>query len=390
MNNKEVIEKTLSIAKKYTNKPILAKAQPTKKVGNVKVETLNDVVLVPLDGIFTNKELFQNREADYSEESVKRILKAVDEKTFNWAMFDPILLWKNPTDNKLYILSGHSRTHAFKELAKKNTKYHGRHFDKIPAKIVEATQEEAVKMALTSNILATKETDVERAKLYRKMRNEGATKKEIYDTAYENEGKNARRIINLSYLNPKGRAIELLNQFNDVGSTHRSIIDIVAEWVGEAREKFDEFTNSHENQLTHWLIEEGYGDGAGKFKSKIAFLDFLQVVYIHNLDKDNVFDDKKLLVLSSKHANQSRGLFKDYERNLDILKRETKESEVDLCRTSMSLTTLLSKDRITEERYTDAILEKAQILIAKRNKLKELEGKKEDIIKADKQQTSLF
>ncbi|MDJ1505163.1 hypothetical protein [Xanthocytophaga agilis] len=44
------------------------------------------VVNVPLSQIKTNKSLFQNREDDYSQESVNRILAAVNAGTFRFGM----------------------------------------------------------------------------------------------------------------------------------------------------------------------------------------------------------------------------------------------------------------------------------------------------------------
>ena len=75
------------------------------------------VYLVDIKEIGFDRKLFQNREEEYSEESVQRIIQAVQEGAFKFEVFDPILLWKRP-DGRLIVLSGHSRTEAFSRLAK--------------------------------------------------------------------------------------------------------------------------------------------------------------------------------------------------------------------------------------------------------------------------------
>lgn len=104
-------------------------------------EVSNLVSLVNLDKIKTNTQIFQNRDNEYSERSVFSILNAVNNNTFNWQELDPILLFRDKNDlfGHLYILSGHSRTEAFRRLSAQGKKYKGKSFDKIPAKIIITT-----------------------------------------------------------------------------------------------------------------------------------------------------------------------------------------------------------------------------------------------------------
>ena len=212
------------------------------------------IVDVPISSVSTDTSSFQNREEEYSQESVDRILNAVKEDTFNWVDFKQITLWKN--NGQLYVLSGHSRLEAFKRLTKMG--YVG--FDTIPAEIFEGTKEQATAIALRSNTLATKETPIERANYYRDARALGTSSKAIAAEAKEYEGRNAPTIIALSYLNPRGNAIADLKAFGQVQEGDKSKANSLqmARWTGDVRQQFPQLTNEHENEIYKWLKDGAY------------------------------------------------------------------------------------------------------------------------------------
>ncbi|NOY58903.1 MAG: DEAD/DEAH box helicase family protein [Calditrichaeota bacterium] len=204
---------------------------------------------IPLSQIKTDVDAFQNRKREYSEESVNRIVEAAKKGEFRFEEFDPILLWEDPETNELYILAGHSRTEAFKRLAKEGLT----DFEKIPAKIIRGvSKQEAQEIAKRSNVLATKETAVERAQYYRELRRQGKSRKEIIEEAQKYEGRNANRILAYSFLNPDGKVIEALERTGEDP-------DVVkyAQWVGEARRQFTELEDSHETEMWDYLMEFG-------------------------------------------------------------------------------------------------------------------------------------
>lgn len=213
------------------------------------------VYLIPLEDISFDRPLFQNREEEYSEESVQRIISAVEDGSFRFEVFDPILLWKAP-GGRLVVLSGHSRTEAFTRLAAMGYN----EFRRIPAKIIEATQAQARRIALESNTLATRETDSERAAYYRALRDqEGLSPADVDEMAKQNEGSNARRIIAYSYLNPRGKAFATLKAMEGRDDTSQENIKNVANWIGTARQRFPELSNMHEDELYNWLIGGAFG-----------------------------------------------------------------------------------------------------------------------------------
>ena len=230
------------------------------------------VVLVPVADIKTDKKLFQNREADFSEESVQRILQAVAAGTFRWEVLDPVLLWRKPGTSDVYSLSGHSRKEAFKRLAAKGVRVDGRTFEAIPAKITECSQAEAVEIARNSNNLATKETELERAAYYRGLRAEGKPRKDIEAAATGYEGKNKNFILNLSYLAAGGQAVQALASFEGAGDgTGKEVVRTLADWTGEARRRFPQLTDRHENEVFGWL-GTAYGTKPGQLRAKAEFL----------------------------------------------------------------------------------------------------------------------
>lgn len=162
---------------------------------------------------------FQNRNEKYSEISVQRILHAVENGSFKWDAFDPIVIWQNPQDNKYYILSGHSRSEAFWRLAKMGAKAEGRGFYKIPARIFHGTYEEAKYFAQNSNTLSTKETTTERAGYFHKLLQiaDGDKKQiaKIKEECKQAEGKEYKNVWALAHLSPEGAAFSLVKELEE-------------------------------------------------------------------------------------------------------------------------------------------------------------------------------
>lgn len=234
------------------------------------------VNLVPLEKVQFARELFQNREAEYSEESVNRIVEAAETGNFRFEVFDPILLWRNPR-GQLIVLSGHSRTEAFNRLSSMGYS----DFDRIPAKIIEVSQAEAQRIALESNTLSTRETDAERASYYRMLREQGATGPETDQQARKNEGKDAKRIIAYSYLNPNGLTFTALKALEGKDATSQENIRNVANWIGTARRNYPELSNLHEDEIYRWLTSGAYGK---QYTNMRDFLQKLQAVIMQRTE----------------------------------------------------------------------------------------------------------
>jgi len=182
---------------------------------------------VPLSKIHIDRQLFQGREKAFSQRSVDNIVNDVLAGRFVWENFDPITLWLSP-EGKLYLLSGHSREEAFKRLAEMRATADGKGFDRIPAKIRTGPLADARRMALESNTLSTKETDIERAAYYRKLRQDGMPEKELLAQVRKNEGRNAANVYAYTFLSPTGKTWATIRQFAESEDTSANIAKSLA------------------------------------------------------------------------------------------------------------------------------------------------------------------
>ena len=246
---------------------------------------------IPLEKICINEKDFQNRKKPYSEESVERIIQSVLNWDFIVEVFDPIIMWLDKTSNKLYILAGHSRHEAFKRLSDvykaspKVQEYKNRYprlFSYIPARIIEnVSYEQAKTIAQISNVLATPETDIERAKLYISFRKRWKAKQEIEEFGKKYEGSNWPRIKAYSYLNPNGAMTDLLNNL-EKNNDEKNIVKRIATRIGNARMKYPCLQHHHEQELFNRLLRyEGYWNKQGQVNSQPKFLEIIR----HKIEK---------------------------------------------------------------------------------------------------------
>ena len=266
----------------------------------IAAKSANDVKIVKVKDINLDESRFQNREK-LDKEHVSNIAKNFKEKEF-----DPIHIWKDPKDGKYYLLSGHHRLAAIKQLAKSEVKAVVRD---------ELSEEQAIDYARgRSNVSSLQESPLERAKIYRDMRIKGKSKKEIQNIAKEREKRNSSFVVNLSYLNPKGKAftnLSALSESRDI-QTQRTA-ETIADWVGEARKRYPELTNDHENEVTRYLW-----DNWGKVKSKAELLDTIDS-FVNSV----TFESKKPLNLKQLQSQAVR----EYNAELDAKKKELERAQ---------------------------------------------------------------
>lgn len=275
-----------------------------------------ETFFIPLSEVHTDTEKFQQRESEFSSESVGKIINAVNKGVFNWQVFDPVLLWQNPQNNKLYVLSGHSRTEAFKQLAAAKATAQGRNFTRIPARIIKVSEPEAIKIALMSNTLSTPETPIERANYYRNLLHSGTPLKEVTALAEQYEGKNATSIMAFSHLNPTGALMQMLRSFKSAEATSRKQAENLAQYVGEARKRYPMLTNLHEREMWNFINSP---EGAKAIKSKIDFLSAISRA-VDNNTEFGVFDTEKPLNLL--RTQYKSAPIQEFERQLQQLKVE--------------------------------------------------------------------
>lgn len=318
----KLVEVRLPISLTKTNLKSLGKLPPMDSdTGNAF-----DIDWVPLSDIYTDEKNFQNRADKYSAKSVRSIINAVDNGSFNWFAFDPITLWRNPKNDKLYILSGHSRTQAFRELSKMQPEKEvdGLTFDYIPAKIFEGTFEQAKNLALNSNALGTPETLTERAEYYRAQR-EATDKGSWRDLKKKALRENNGQIIwDLSFLPADGVSMQALKSFKADGgqdSTENFLrLATICQWIGKAYQIYKGLSNAHDQELFKFLNGGGYGSRSGQYFSFTALNDRLEKLY-----KKNVADETKKNTRGQYTEPFQIAAYKKDDSQLDLLDEQKKE-----------------------------------------------------------------
>ncbi len=232
--------------------------QEVKATKNAAQEA--DVTYEPLKDIDTDTKRFQPRQADFSKESVDKIVKEYDENKL-----DPIVVF--PDENgKQYVLAGHSRLEAHRILSelpdsdprKQRAIENGFQDGKIKTRYYKGTEEQAKEFADRSNDLGTKNKDYESAASLRKAREKGQSKKSIKERAKDDFGKNWNYYYNMSFLNPNGKALQTLKQFEDnPDKATQNQIEKSVSWIGSVREKLgEEITDRHENEMFDYLMDK--------------------------------------------------------------------------------------------------------------------------------------
>jgi hypothetical protein len=286
---------------------------------------------VPLSEIYTDESNFQNRGDKYSEKSVKSIIDAVANGSFNWFAFDPVILWENPADGKKYVLSGHSRTQAFRQLAKMHPDWivDGLTFTSIPARIYRGSFEDAKRLALNSNTLATPETLTERAAYYRRIRErQGITKgkdlKALKDKALREN--NGQMIWDLSYLPDGGISFDSLKAFKlgeESGSTENFLrLATICQWIGKAFQIYKGLSKAHDRELFNFLMSGGYGSKSGQYFNFSSLNDRLQKLYTKN-----VADDRKVNANGEYTEPFQIAAYKKDDATLDTLNELKKDAD---------------------------------------------------------------
>lgn len=294
-----------------------------------KQEQDYSILKIPVADIFTDTKLFQQREKEYSERSVKNIISDVENGKFVWQNFDPITLWINPENGKYYVLSGHSRLEAFRRLSAMGYAQ----FNTIPAKIFEGTLAEAQKIAKKSNTLSTKESFLERAKYYQDLRSEGVPEKEIIAEARQNEDKNASFILNLSHLNFNGELLQDLRLItaNADDSDNTETLKRIASWIGYIRSRLP-LLDSHETELYRYLVKDNrfqkynqntlYAEVEKRWKQREMF----NTPLTEPLNMENFVSKTQVELTYDENLREARRILKEAEEERENKKKDLLQS----------------------------------------------------------------
>lgn len=359
-----------------------------------------DIVDISINEIYTDEKRFQNRKNAFSEDSKNRIINAVKNGTFDWAKFDPILLWFDPVAKRNFVLSGHSRYAAFKELARiSNLPKVKKAWSKIPSRFFKGTEAEAIDIALNSNTLSTKETEVERAMYYNRQRNTCEMKnlkglgaktdceKEVETACREAEGKNANYILNLSYLNPEGFLIDTLARLGaEKDNDSTNVLRTIANWIGEARRKNPEISNEQETEIAQFLLNGGYGNKTGQFRNKEQFNERLD----YSFNKWKARGAKPSDALNLANTLSKSSFEKEYDDRLANAKEALDNAIKEHQEKYKKYLYAVMDGSMNQERMDELMKPIIGWVNKARTEYDRVRGQKDEVKKASSAQTSLF
>ena len=346
------------------------------------------VKLIDIKNIYKNPSRFQNRETAESSESVNRIIKDVYAGKFDWAKFDPIVVWRDPQNKRLYVLSGHSRTKAFEELSKAGATVDGKNFNKIPAKLFQGDEKAAVDFALNSNTLSTKETELERANYYRNRRKNGTAESEIIEEIKNNEGKNWTRVWAFSHLLKDGFTNAALKATQNSSTENAELVKIVAEWIGKIFAQYPYLTPEHDKEIYKFLITEGaYGKGAGKINNYQALREKVAKAIERRTQFGKFNSGARLNLWNLNESSNNMRVFDEKKANLTA---ELRAAIKELNEKRKTFFQRAKADKsINNEQINKALQPYQNNVNLLQRKLIELESNKNQYAKADRQQQAL-
>lgn len=347
------------------------------------------VKLIDIKTISKDPARFQNRDTAESSESVTRIINDVEKGRFDWAKFDPIVVWRDPSDRRLYVLSGHSRTKAFQELSKAGATVGGKDFTKIPAKLFQGDESAAIDFALNSNTLSTKESDIERANYYRNKRKNGTPEAEIIEELKNNEGKNWTRIWAFSHLLKDGFTNSALKALQNSSTENAELVKIVAEWIGKIFAQYPYLTPEHDKEIYKFLITEGaYGKGAGKINNYQTLREKVSKAIERRTEFGKFNSGARLNLWNLNESSNNMRVFDEKKANLTA---ELRAAIKELNEKRKTFFQRAKADKsITNEQINKALQPYQDNVNLLQRRLIELENNKNQYAKADREQQALI
>lgn len=137
---------------------------------------------VPTRSISTDPARFQPR-GGVAPERVQNIVESYDPQAM-----DPLKVWQDPSDGKVYVLAGHHRLEALREMG----------VEDAPVIEFRGTEEQAINAAQTSNNQAA-QSPLEQAGVARRLRGQGMSIKKIRQSMNLTSDAQAQKYVYASY-----------------------------------------------------------------------------------------------------------------------------------------------------------------------------------------------
>lgn len=197
---------------------------------------------LPISKIFTDPKRFQPR-LDLNETKIQAIIDNFDPQKLT-----PVVVWRDPNDDRLYLLEGHHRLEALRR----------RGHSTILATIFRGTPQEAWEQAWTSNVRGRPQTAIENARLFREYRTrQGMSEKMIRSKCDEILGKNCNTSYMLSFLPDEAKVLQDAQSFERDTESYRDL-ETMARWISAIAQKYtagasSQLTKQHIDEIYDWL-----------------------------------------------------------------------------------------------------------------------------------------
>lgn len=348
------------LQKKETKKtPSADKNEKKPAIKIDKKDQDKNVFKISILKLNTDEKRFQNR-----KKLNEAVLKQIAEN-YSETKLDPIIVWIDPKNKKIYVLAGHHRLEGTRRAGKKT----------IAIKYFTGTEKEAIHYAkVESNANRSLELPSERANIYRAFRlDEKLSRSAIEKLAREQEGKNASYILNLSFLNPKGIVLQAVEQLSEsADKQNASLTEKIADWIGEARRKFDKLTNAHESELFTFLQDK---EASKRIKSKAEFLQKLySIAGAFDFNQDSALNLKRIKYQSQgekvyeyEYSEEKEKLQKLVDAKADIISRLSDPSRTDFIPADDEATNELAANKIVQINKSIGI-QQQKLIALNRNK----------------------
>lgn len=317
-----------------------------------------------LDEISTDENRFQTR--DFSQDFVDNAIAKFDENAVR-----PIEVWQDPRDKKFYVIDGHHTLAILKGVGWER---------RADVKFFMGTEAEAVERSRVANDQRRQNNDISRASHLRSMRERGDSEAAIEQEAKTLYDANWRTIMALSRLNPNGQVIQTLKDMMKAGDVATADLKKIAKWIGDARAKFPNLTNAHEQEMFDFLR-----DNLGK-KGYTNEADFLAT--IANLVRDgqmfDAFDYSKSL--NMKGLLEKNNVQREYDAQVAAAEKEVADAKRALDRRRKELIS----DNTPQDLMTQMLKKYEDRLRIATRELMELEERSGDVTREGGGEQTLF
>lgn len=321
----------------------------------------SEIIELDRDQITVDPEIFQGRQTEFSEDTVKSIVS----KGHYDKSAEPIVVWKDPSKGKYIVISGHSRWEASKRLFNS-----GKQPDlkQMPVKVFLGDQDDAVDYAtLESNRASTEEGLISDLQAYRRAISKGFNREKLL-SIFKPESK-LQKLKELSYLNPKGKFVEELSK---PSSRSFPYLERNARWVGQLRKMLPQLTDSHETELFNYFYK---GKQANLKLTKDKFFDLIDK-RVNRID----FDAEQALNLENRISSNAltdpiTEQIKEIEQDIQRFQNRIQKKRESIIRASE--TSIPDEEKIIAglkneiSNYEKAILRKME----EQNRLRQQKGK---------------